>query len=80
MAVYGIVASIFCLITAYVAKLKYSRPVSFLVASLIGYTVLIVMLVWEPKPSQMYLLYILPSLSGISDAITEPFVTGLFVY
>jgi len=79
MVIYGIVSSICCVIVAYLAKRKYSRPVSFLLASLLTYTIFIIMLVWKPNPSQTYVLYILPCLSGVADAMMASFITGLLL-
>ncbi|CAF4123952.1 unnamed protein product [Adineta steineri] len=59
-------------------KRKYSRPACFVVAALLSYTVFIVMLIWKPASSQIYVLFILPCLSSISTGITEPFITAMY--
>ncbi|CAF1115048.1 unnamed protein product [Adineta steineri] len=76
MTIYGIIATIASIIVTYIVKLKYSRPICFLISSLLSYTIFIVMLVWKPTVSQTYVLFIIPCLSSIVDGLTEPFITG----
>ncbi|CAF4216688.1 unnamed protein product [Adineta steineri] len=77
MTIYGITATISSIVVAYTVKFKYSRPICFLTAALLSYTIFIVMLVWKPTVSQTYVLFILPFLSSISDGLTGPFIIGL---
>ncbi|CAF3785694.1 unnamed protein product [Adineta steineri] len=78
MTIYGIAATITSIVVAYIVKLKYSRPICFLIAALLSYTISIIMLVWKPTVSQTYVLFIIPFLSSISDALTTPFITALY--
>ena len=79
MAISGIFASFSSILITYVTKLNYSRPVCFSLALLLSYTALVPMLIWKPNSSQAYVLYIFPCMLAISGAITDPFVTGLFL-
>ncbi|CAF1563234.1 unnamed protein product, partial [Adineta steineri] len=76
MTIYGIIATAASIIVTYIVKLKYSRPICFLISSLLSYTIFIVMLVWKPTVSLTYVLFIIPCLSSIVDGLTEPFITG----
>jgi MFS family permease len=77
MAGYGITASITSVVTGYLAKWKYGRPGCILLASLLSYTIFIVMLVWIPNVAQAYVLYILACIGGIVNATLVTFAPGL---
>jgi MFS family permease len=76
MAAYGITASIFSIIIGYVARLTHSRTVCMILSSFLSYAIFVVMLVWNPNGNQVYVLYILACLSGLTTAIIKPFTTG----
>ena len=51
---------------------KYTgRICVFVVASLINYAMIILMLLWEPNPDQLIVLFVMAGLWGISDAIWQ---------
>jgi predicted MFS family arabinose efflux permease len=59
---------------------KYTgRIVVFVIAALINYAMIILMFVWDPKQSQMVLLFVIAGLWGIADAIWQTQVIGILV-
>ena len=51
---------------------KYTgRLFVFTVAALINYAMIILMFLWDPEQSQMYLLFIIAGFWGIADAIWQ---------
>ncbi len=77
MVGYGITASISSVIIGYLAKFKYGRPGCILLASLLSYTIFIVMLLWIPNVAQAYVLYILACIGGFINATFVTFAPGL---
>jgi predicted MFS family arabinose efflux permease len=57
---------------------KYTgRILVFIVAALINYSMIILMFLWDPKQSQMVLLFVIAGLWGIADAIWQTQVIGI---
>jgi len=57
---------------------KYTgRIFVFIVAALINYSMIILMFLWDPKQSQMVLLFVIAGLWGIADAIWQTQVIGI---
>ncbi len=77
MGAYGITASLFSFIMGYIGKLTHSRIVYMLLSSLLSYAIFAVMFEWKPNANQVYVLYILACISGLTIAIIKPFTTGL---
>ena len=51
---------------------KYTgRIFVFVIAALINYAMIILMFLWEPKQSQMWVLFFTAGLWGIADAIWQ---------
>lgn len=56
---------------------KYTGRIAvFTIAALINYGTIILMLLWEPKQSQMIVLFVIAGLWGIADAIWQTQVIG----
>ncbi|CAF1487712.1 unnamed protein product [Adineta ricciae] len=78
MTMYGVTVTLSSIVIVFLVKRKYSRPMCFILAALLSYSVFIAMLIWKPTSSQTYVLFILPCLSSISTGITEPFITAMY--
>ncbi|CAF1344856.1 unnamed protein product [Adineta ricciae] len=78
MTMYGVTVTLSSIVIVFLVKRKYSRPICFILAALLSYSVFIVMLIWKPTSPQTYVLFILPCLSSISTGITEPFITAMY--
>jgi predicted MFS family arabinose efflux permease len=59
---------------------KYiGRSVVFIIAALINYAMIILMFLWEPKQSEMTLLFVIAGFWGIADAIWQTQVIGMII-
>ena len=60
---------------------KYTgRIFVIVVAALINYAMIILMFLWDPKQSQMVLLYVIAGLWGVADAIWQTQIIGIFIF
>ncbi len=60
---------------------KYTgRIVVFSIAALINYAMIILMFLWDPKQSQMILLFVIAGCWGIADGIWQTQVIGMGVF
>jgi len=75
MIAYGVAASIFSVIIGWLGKYKIRVP-CFILAAILCYAAYIVMLLWKPFPSQIYVLFILVGINGIASAIWDPVEAG----
>jgi hypothetical protein len=75
MITYGVAASIFSIIIGWLGKYNIRVP-CYIFAALLCYVSYIVMLLWKPFPSQVYILFILAGMKGIASAIWDPVEAG----
>ncbi len=60
---------------------KYTgRIVVFSIAALINYAMIILMFLWDPKQSQMILLFVIGGFLGIADGIWQTQIIGMRVF
>ena len=67
-------AGVFQAVSSYVfgRLVKYTgRIVVFGIAAMINYAMIILMLLWDPEESQMFVLFIIAALWSISDAVWQ---------
>ncbi len=63
------------------ALVKYiGRVGCFIIAGVLNYATIILMYLWEPLEDQMYILYIIAGLWGISDAVWQSQVIGIILF
>lgn len=75
MITYGISGSIFSVIIGWLGK--YNLRVScYIFSALLCYASYLVMLLWKPSSSQIYVLFILVGMQGIASAIWDPIEAG----
>jgi predicted MFS family arabinose efflux permease len=78
MVCYGICQAISSYVFGRLVK-HTGRIIVFTIAALINYSMIILMFLWEPKQSQMYLLFIIAGFWGIADAIWQTQVIGKII-
>ena len=75
MICYGVVDALCSLGFGQVMKYTGRIPLIIL-GAVINYGLLIFMLLWKPNPDQLYVLFIMPVLWGISDAVWQTQING----
>merc|ERR1712223_1169550 len=77
LIVYGIFDAGFSFLSGYIIKLVGRIPI-FIFGALMNYVVVIVMLTWTPKVSEVYVVYILAALWGMGDAVWQTQINALY--
>ena len=77
LIVYGIFDAGFSFLSGYIIKLVGRIPI-FIFGALMNYVVVIVMLTWTPKVSEVYVVYILAALWGLGDAVWQTQINALY--
>jgi len=70
MVCYGICQTIGSYVFGRLVK-YIGRIVVFIIAALINYGMIVLMFLWDPKQSQMSLLFVIAGFWGIADAIWQ---------
>jgi len=75
--VFGVCNATFSFASGYIIKLV-GRPTLFVFGCLMNIIVIIVMLLWTPRVSQVYVIYILAALWGLGDAVWQTQINALY--
>ena len=79
MICFGVSDSIFSIAFTPLVKLVGRVPV-FTLAALINATAILIMFYWRPSPEDYALFFIVPALWGISDAVWQTQINGMYNY
>lgn len=77
LIVFGIFDAFFSFLSGYIIKLVGRIPI-FIFGALMNYVVIIIMLTWTPKVSEVYVVYILAALWGLGDAVWQTQINALY--
>ncbi|CAF3858734.1 unnamed protein product [Rotaria sordida] len=77
MITYGVTASVCSVIVGWLGRYRIRVP-CYILGALLCYASYIVMFLWKPVPSQVYILFILVGMKGIASAIWDPIEAALY--